>query len=1619
MARGKNIRSARDAARHLQHMRRIEGRPLLDARGDLWLMSPTEDSSSLDLFAICAALREPLAPSIGQLRQLFDATDLLEIDAGRLGKWAHSAIILQAALPDMQRWIAEGNPALRKWRGEDLEEHLRTWRDALERISCLREQCAAVFSREGEVEDGEELLSILDLSLSSLLLPGDRDPARELCSHAWQIEHILTARLHDYHPSDSRARVASALLGARGIVGVEHIPTALSSAWRAGHTVPTDLLGALLAIGPTPTNAAMLQTLPLDALPWAPRLLVRVTALFGQPAGQWVLDEGLRLARKSADIEANESELTDRFLESLELLELLEREDVVDAWLPEAVEMLRDSNSRDDQMLARCFRQFLQDNLQEADLVSSRTLARAASTAADRGIVARGEAMANAWLSRARSVDQEQDHPENHKARCVAALHIHKAKLRIEDHYTGSKLRALLQATRGHEPSQLAITWREFGKHNTNTFSGFFFKPDSKTITWKQGELDALLEHSHAWIVGELFAASGEKAVHRYAETIMALASANLTEAVPVEERWFANLFAAGKPWLPDYLLTVATVFSQEASGEALAMQLLALTRQASGNGSRFEKHLSRWHTPTLEQEHERLDEISACTNLPIETLTAYLHHRRIARGCESFSKQISALLDPNNGREKTASQIAWLEGELAREELEPERAPKLEARLETLRSRDFGEENRGRWRRARNQIERALKLLETESLERSLDLYWSELLTAKLGRPIPPERIDGRIREVSVLLTNDEDIQGLFFRFLESVIDGDALWSWPANKAWLERMSAAGMDTSSWLEGFSREVDIGGKKLHVSIEKDPIEALKMGSYFQTCLSLDGCHGEAALLDTVDVNKQVVYVRDENGALVGRKLIGVSQTGGLLGYQTYARSNHDAALMQQAIDPLVRQFASDCGLKLADKGSAPAALHGSEHWYDDGTHRWVEALVPEQLEAETGEWWGIDSHAALEHAFLTARREDDIAKLEQIAQFGNDTMRALALREIIKRAPDRQHQIASIDCNIWDLPSLVGAYVLCGEGLDARQRVELTHMFYSESNLWDPLSYLLWAATTDEALQDAIIDKLANIRAKHFEGGTSKQVPYLEVRDLTALLGAPLPRLLTFFDDLFTIHQYGKEQKWSDMYPATIDSACDLLAVSWALAPDEALLCGYVDAKTPPVLGQVLLRFLTKIKIEGASDRLLRRSSRPDDKTILDWLEAIGRQADPRARAELERLLEVYPQHEKEIARALARCGDPSRLDAIERRRLRALRRAAVRTLDAYVSQGLHQETPDELIAALDKIARIGSAESANVLADLCELCEAHARGFEPHHTHNLDFVHGISKQKREVLERFDVKPRPELTTSEVEHLDTYHSELESLRLLYLCSNLLRAPERDTRLAAYKEFGAGTNPEGRILARIGAEFHDVCGQDVIEKHIQASLFGHMGFNYNIPLNIQLCIEWAKRLDSLDQLREALGGKVFRHHDILSLDVGLLLEFATSKDASTREAAREMFWSFMLESDDLATFNAFGLAWLFIEPDDEDGQGWLMEMLEEKLDRLYIDTEEIAQAFCEAPTRGGEIFSTRLALATLAHLEEHNPTNYQHLIEYLDERTCQRSLGLARASRSQMRINPSM
>lgn len=176
MARGKNIRSARDAARHFQHMLRIQGRVVLDVDGSLWVLGCSEDETSrglgagCDPFALCSLLREPAAPRAARLAALLAATDRVEVTAGRLGKWSHSLLILEAAMPDIERWIADGHAALRKWRGHDLPALLESWRTALERCSLMHRRCTALAARGllggGEFEDGEQLLTILELAAS-------------------------------------------------------------------------------------------------------------------------------------------------------------------------------------------------------------------------------------------------------------------------------------------------------------------------------------------------------------------------------------------------------------------------------------------------------------------------------------------------------------------------------------------------------------------------------------------------------------------------------------------------------------------------------------------------------------------------------------------------------------------------------------------------------------------------------------------------------------------------------------------------------------------------------------------------------------------------------------------------------------------------------------------------------------------------------------------------------------------------------------------------------------------------------------------------------------------------------------------------------------------------------------------------------------------------------------------------------------------------------------------------------------------------------------------------------------------------------------------------------------
>ena len=105
-------------------------------------------------------------------------------------------------------------------------------------------------------------------------------------------------------------------------------------------------------------------------------------------------------------------------------------------------------------------------------------------------------------------------------------------------------------------------------------------------------------------------------------------------------------------------------------------------------------------------------------------------------------------------------------------------------------------------------------------------------------------------------------------------------------NATWLTRAAANEVDVGAWRAGFRVAVPVGGEPITFATETDPLHVLKMGSYFDTCLSLDtGSNAASTLVNALDVNKHVIYGRRADGAVVCRKLIGATARGELAGYR--------------------------------------------------------------------------------------------------------------------------------------------------------------------------------------------------------------------------------------------------------------------------------------------------------------------------------------------------------------------------------------------------------------------------------------------------------------------------------------------------------------------------------------------------------------------------------------------------------------------------------------------------------------------------------------------------------------------------------------------------------------
>lgn len=121
--------------------------------------------------------------------------------------------------------------------------------------------------------------------------------------------------------------------------------------------------------------------------------------------------------------------------------------------------------------------------------------------------------------------------------------------------------------------------------------------------------------------------------------------------------------------------------------------------------------------------------------------------------------------------------------------------------------------------------------------------------------------------------------------------------------------------------------------RITLEVETDPFRVLFMGEYgFASCLSLRGRNAWSAVSNAIDVDKAVVWAKEEQGNIVGRRLIALTGRG-LLSYSTYA--NRHGLALDGMFASFLEDYAKHVGVPLVHGGDGPGPLI-SDAWYDDG-----------------------------------------------------------------------------------------------------------------------------------------------------------------------------------------------------------------------------------------------------------------------------------------------------------------------------------------------------------------------------------------------------------------------------------------------------------------------------------------------------------------------------------------------------------------------------------------------------------------------------------------------------------------------------------------------------------
>ena len=216
-------------------------------------------------------------------------------------------------------------------------------------------------------------------------------------------------------------------------------------------------------------------------------------------------------------------------------------------------------------------------------------------------------------------------------------------------------------------------------------------------------------------------------------------------------------------------------------------------------------------------------------------------------------------------------------------------------------------------------------------------------------GRPIDTWNDDWRNAIQLCFFT--ESNKRILRKLMINAAGNDFQWIYyhPKNQAFLNQLPS-NFNQTTWLLPPKLYFKIGKKTFSVEAEKDLLKILQMGNYFDSCLSVDQMNGFSTVSNAVEINKHVLWIKNNKGRIVGRKLIVLNQFGELYGYNSYGAglgSNNENPWFKIILDLYCQIFIKECGGELQNKRREDEKLILFLEWYDDGIEKfdgWVMDL---------------------------------------------------------------------------------------------------------------------------------------------------------------------------------------------------------------------------------------------------------------------------------------------------------------------------------------------------------------------------------------------------------------------------------------------------------------------------------------------------------------------------------------------------------------------------------------------------------------------------------------------------------------------------------------------------